>query len=122
MEMNLHYVTDNQFTKYSDHSVTVNNQDFNSSIVVTNSKISPISINKIEELKSATMLELIQFSPDLILFGTGDKIVYPNSDVVKLLQKHAIGFEVMSIQALCRTYNFLVSEGRRIACILIFME
>ena len=118
--MNLHCVTDNQFTNYSDHSVKVNNQEFNSSIVVTNSKISQISVEKIEDLKQDIMLEIIDKSPDLVLFGTGNKIIYPNSDVVNLLQKHAIGFEVMSIQALCRTYNFLVSEGRKIACILIF--
>jgi uncharacterized protein len=31
-----------------------------------------------------------------------------------------IGFEIMDLQAACRTYNILMAEGRRVAAALLF--
>ena len=53
-------------------------------------------------------------------FGTGNQVIYPDFKLLEKLNQLGIGFEVMPIQALCRTYNFLISEDRKLACILFF--
>lgn len=122
MEMNVHNITSNQFTNYSDKSVTVNHEEYSSNIVVTNDGVFEFNILDIKDVKPHNLGKVIEFKPDLVIFGTGSKVIYPTPDVIKLLQQNNIGYEVMSIQALCRTYNFLISENRRIACILFFKQ
>ncbi len=120
MEMNVHNITSNQFTNYSNTSVTVNHKEYSSNIVVTNDGVFDFAMANIKEITQTHLAEVLAFKPDLIIFGTGSKVVFPDIEIIKLLQKNNIGYEVMSIQALCRTYNFLISENRKIACILFF--
>ncbi|MFN8770061.1 MAG: Mth938-like domain-containing protein [Neisseriaceae bacterium] len=118
MEMNLHNITDNQFTSYTKESVTVNKKEYKSNIIVTNNGVFDFNIAKIEDIKLEDLSVVFDFNPDLVIFGTGDKVIYPNMKIFQIFYNKSIGVEVMSIHALCRTYNFLVSEGRKIACIL----
>ena len=45
--------------------------------------------------------------------------VFPSSLLVRTLEEAGIGVEVMSSPAACRTYNVLLSEGRRVALALL---
>lgn len=56
---------------------------------------------------------------DVLLIGTGADIVSPSDDIRATLQTTGIAFEVMATAPAARTYNILLSEGRRIACILV---
>lgn len=55
---------------------------------------------------------------DLILIGTGATQRLPDSTVIKALAEHGKGFEIMNTGAACRTYNVLLSEGRKVIAIL----
>jgi uncharacterized protein len=120
MDINLHIPTGNQFTKYSDSSVTISEQIFTTNIIVSNTAIYPIAVLNINFLTLSDVEPLIKDAPDIIIFGSGDKIVYPAADILYAINQNKIGYEVMTIQALCRTYNFLVSEGRKVAALLFF--
>lgn len=123
MEMSLHQSNGSLFTNYSDSSITINNKEYKTNIIVTNTEIISLQVNNINSLTLDHLDKIIQDKPDLIIFGTGDKISYPAE--YKLLEKLGelgIGFEIMPIQALCRTYNFLISEDRKLACILFFTQ
>jgi len=52
---------------------------------------------------------------DVLFIGTGAEIAYIPSALRETLEKAELGFEVMNSPAACRTYNVLLSEGRRIA-------
>jgi len=56
-----------------------------------------------------------ELQPELIILGTGDKMYFPPAETYLFLQKQGIGVEVMTTSAACRTYNFLVSDGRNVA-------
>ena len=56
---------------------------------------------------------------DVIFVGTGAEIAHLPSDLREHLETAGIGVEVMASPAACRTYNILLSEGRRIALALI---
>lgn len=120
MDMNVHVVTDNQFSNYSDKSVTIKNIEYMNNILVSNENILDFECNNIKELTLECLGQIIAENPDLVIFGTGDKIVYPDMKILYELQKRSIGVEVMPIQALCRTFNFLVSENRKVVGVLLF--
>ena len=58
---------------------------------------------------------ILTLQPELIILGTGEKMHFPPAKEYLFLQQQGIGVEVMSTSAACRTYNFLVSDGRNVA-------
>ncbi len=65
---------------------------------------------------------LIASQPELILLGTGSKPQFPPRELVFALARQGIGLEAMDTAAACRTFNILISEGRRVAAVLIVKE
>ena len=57
--------------------------------------------------------------PITVLFGTGERQVWPDDDISAAFAKANIGLEPMSTGAAARTYNILIAEKRRIAAALI---
>jgi uncharacterized protein len=62
---------------------------------------------------------LIDLDPELIVLGTGRTQVFPDPAVYAAVLARGIGLEVMDTGAACRTYNILMSEGRRVAAGLL---
>lgn len=56
---------------------------------------------------------------DVIFVGTGAEIAHVPSDFRTKLEESGLGVEVMASPAACRTYNVLLSEGRRIGAALL---
>ncbi len=56
---------------------------------------------------------------DVIIVGTGDEIAHPPRDFREALGEAGIGLEAMASPAACRTYNVLLSEGRRVGAALL---
>lgn len=56
---------------------------------------------------------------DVLLIGTGPEIAQIAPGLRAELEGAGIGAEVMNSPAACRTYNVLLSEGRRIALALL---
>ncbi|WP_112309011.1 Mth938-like domain-containing protein [Pseudogemmobacter bohemicus] len=66
----------------------------------------------------ATLLDLAG-RIDVLLLGMGKEIAYPPRALRADLEAAGIGVEPMSSPAACRTYNMLLSEGRRISAALL---
>lgn len=56
---------------------------------------------------------------DVLFLGTGAEIAHPPAPFRTALEDAGIGIEVMASAAAARTYNVLLSEGRRIALAMI---
>lgn len=67
---------------------------------------------------SASLLALAG-QVDVLFIGTGVEIAHIPADLRDALEAAGIGVEAMSSPSACRTYNVLLSEGRRIALALI---
>ena len=52
---------------------------------------------------------------DVLFIGTGAEIAHIPTDLRSTLEGAGLGIEIMNSPAACRTYNVLLSEGRRIA-------
>lgn len=56
---------------------------------------------------------------DVIFVGTGSEIAHLPVALKDSLEDAGLGVEIMASPAACRTYNILLSQGRRIALALI---
>lgn len=53
--------------------------------------------------------------PMLIIIGVGAQMTHPFAKLRAELSKQAIAVEIQTTQAACRTWNLLLSEGRKVA-------
>ncbi len=67
---------------------------------------------------TATVLEYVA-DIDVLFVGTGAEIAHPPQAFRTTLEEAGIGVETMASPAACRTYNVLLSEGRRVAVALL---
>lgn len=52
---------------------------------------------------------------DVLFIGVGAEMAYLPQDLRAALDEAELGIEVMTSPSACRTYNVLLSEGRRVA-------
>ncbi len=64
------------------------------------------------------LLEPVTPPIELLIIGTGARLVRPSRSLVEAMAAHRIGVEAMDSRAAARTYNLLVGEGRRVAVAL----
>jgi uncharacterized protein len=62
--------------------------------------------------------QAVALKPEIILVGTGSRLVLPDADLMQLLGQRGIGIEIMDTPAACRTYNVLAHELRRVVAAL----
>lgn len=70
-------------------------------------------------LDDADALVALAGDVDVLFVGTGADVAHLPDHVLDPLQAAGLGVEAMSSPAACRTYNVLLSEGRRVALALI---
>ncbi len=67
-----------------------------------------------EQLTAAHFERLVAMDPELVIFGSGARLRFVSPALLRALMAAHIGIETMDTPAACRTYNVLVSEGRRV--------
>ncbi|MCY4206869.1 MAG: Mth938-like domain-containing protein [Roseovarius sp.] len=70
-------------------------------------------------LEETGMLVALAEDIDVLLVGTGAETEHIPNDFRNKLRDAGIGVEAMNSPAACRTFNVLISEGRRIAAALL---
>ncbi|MBK8162416.1 MAG: Mth938-like domain-containing protein [Gammaproteobacteria bacterium] len=77
---------------------------------------------RFEELERAHFDLLAALSPEVVLFGSGARLQRPHPALLSTLTDRGIGVEVMDTGSACRTFNFLMSDRRRVAAALLMIE
>lgn len=62
---------------------------------------------------------LVDADIEILLLGTGPALVFPGPALKAHFRERGIALEVMDTGAACRTWNLLLSEGRRAAAALL---
>ena len=107
-------------TAYDDASVSINGKAFEQSLIVCGRQLEENwNISAIELLATDHVAQLLAFKPELILIGTGNRLVFPAIEVYSAIIQQGIGVDFMDTGADCRTYNILMSEGRDVVAGLI---
>lgn len=100
--------------------VSVGGEKISSSVVIGSSgERFSWDCNCFEDLSADHFAKLAALNTELIIFGSGQCIRFPQVAWLQALIAQQTGLETMDTQAACRTYNILASEGRRVAVALL---
>ncbi len=113
----------NLIRAYDPGSITVNQTVYTRSLIVTPQEIvadwPPMNF---AELMTAHFEAVVRFKPEVFILGTGARLRFPEVALTRRLVEANIGMEVMDTGAACRTYNILMSDGRRVVAALFMIE
>ena len=70
-------------------------------------------------LTDADYAALLEYSPEVVLLGTGGQQRFPHPRLLHALTNARVGVEVMDTRAACRTFNILIAEDRRAVAALV---
>ncbi len=110
----------NTVTAYGDDYVDVNLQRHQSSIIVMPElPVRAWPVQAFAALEACHFEMLAEAIPELVIFGSGNRLRFPHPRLTAALAARRIGIETMDFQAACRTYNVLMAEGRKVAAALL---
>jgi uncharacterized protein len=121
--MKLHSTPTQQYqtvTAYDDAGVEINAVRYTYSLLVL-PESSPVAwpVSSFDALSAAHFEQIDAARPDVVILGTGRKQRFVHPALTTSLTARRIGVESMDSQAACRTYNILMTEGRKVALALI---
>ena len=124
--MKLHVTTTQHYqtvTGYDDDWIEINAIRFDASLIVL-PEIAPRAwpVKSFEALLASDLEAIAAHTPDLLILGTGAKQRFAHPRLLSGLLTRGIGVECMDNQAACRTYNILMTEGRKVALALIMPQ
>ncbi|BEV72033.1 MULTISPECIES: Mth938-like domain-containing protein [unclassified Paludibacterium] len=104
----------NLITAYETGRIRINQDYFSGNLIITPDSIVPWQADSFESLSPADFEALLAFEPEVVLFGSGEKLRFPHPRLSAALAEARIGMEVMDTQAACRSFNILMAEDRRV--------
>jgi uncharacterized protein len=77
------------------------------------------AVGRLHDLSERQLESVFNLEPEVVLIGTGASQIFLAPEVMMHFYRRGIGIEVMSTDAACRTFNVLVSEGRKVVAALL---
>lgn len=108
-----------QIRAYESGRIQINDQWITHSVIISPEQLVDWSPTSIADLNSTDLDSILNLTPEVLLLGTGESLIFPNHKILAPLYAQHIGVEIMTTAAACRTYNLLVSEGRRVVAALL---
>ena len=115
----------NLITGYTDDTIAINYRQYSNNLIVlpdtliTDWVSASNSTLTLDNLAENDFERIITLKPEVVLLGTGKMHRFLHPKTSALLIKQGISLECMSTSAACRTYNILMSEGRKVAAALL---
>lgn len=107
-------------TGYGPGWVLVNREKYTASVVVSTLSTPFLwECAQFDDLQAHHFERLATLDAELVIFGSGERIRFPQPALLQALYAKRIGVETMDTQAACRTYNFLAGEGRKVVAALL---
>jgi uncharacterized protein len=110
-------------TAYDDAGVEINAVRFSHSLIVL-PEVAPAAwpVESFDALTTTHFAQIEASVPDVVILGTGRRQRFVHPKLTMALTSRRIGVDCMDNHAACRTYNILMTEGRKVALALIFEE
>ena len=111
----------NAISRHGVEGVVVNGIEHRRSVLVPwQGPVVPWGVAGFESLTMASFEAISALQPELVVFGSGERLRFPKPALLQTLMKRRIGLETMDTPAACRTYNVLLAEGRSVVAALLF--
>ena len=100
--------------------IRVDQEIFVNPFIISGQRIVPQwNVESIDDINEESLQAIFDLEPEVILIGTGDSQIFlPPATQVHFFRRN-FGFEVMTTDAACRTFNVLVAEGRHVVAALL---
>ena len=109
-----------RITAYDVDTISVNDDIYRQSLVMTaDSILCPWPVSSLQHLNPENLAPIFESKPTVVLLGTGERQMFPDTKIFALFGEQGIGLEVMDNGALCRTFNILVAEDRDVTAAII---
>jgi uncharacterized protein len=121
MEFNLE-VPQNQFfiRSVSEKGIRVNDDYFQQPFIISGQRIVPQwNVASVDDINEESLQVIFDLQPEVILIGTGNRQVFLPATTQAHFFRRNFGFEVMTTDAACRTYNVLIAEERQVVAALL---
>jgi uncharacterized protein len=103
--------------------VAINGVRHDQSLVLSSTgTLQPWDCQRFDDLTQAHFAALLQATPEppeLVVFGSGQRLRFVKPVLLQPLMTRRIGVETMDTGAACRTFNILAGEGRRVVVALL---
>lgn len=109
----------NLFTGYGRDYVEINETRHERSLAVAPERFIDWGGQGFDALRPEDFAALLDLAPEIVVFGTGGRLRFPAPALTAPLAAARVGFEVMDTGAACRTYNILMTEGRRVVAAVL---
>jgi len=109
----------NSIQAYSDRGIVINDRLISCSVLVTAESVDEWPLATVADLNERHLDMLAAREPGVIILGTGTTITFPPASLLAGIQNRGIGIEVMANGAAIRTFNVLLSEGRKVLLALL---
>lgn len=80
---------------------------------------SALALRSVADLNMDLLEPVIAAQPDILLLGTGSRIVFPSVALRAQVLARRVGLEVMDNAAAARTFNVLVGENRHVQAVFL---
>lgn len=107
--------------RYGDGGFFISGKQYNGSVCIIGEETVAWNIDKAEDITLESLQTFIEQNEkiEILLVGCGKLTAFIHPDIKSELKHHNIVIDAMDSGAACRTYNILMSEGRRVAAALI---
>ncbi|MEE3003479.1 MAG: MTH938/NDUFAF3 family protein [Pseudomonadota bacterium] len=114
--------TKNIITSYDSKSITIGECSFSSTFIANVSTTEVLELESILEINAEQIAKIISYEPEIIIFGTGKKLIKPNFKKISTIIDLKISFEYMQTTSAVKTYNSLVFDERNVLGLFILDE
>lgn len=104
----------NTITGYEQGCIHVNNKIITQPFTLAPDALELWNATQFSDFSTEHIDTIKTLKPEVIIIGTGKTQKLLDKYLLKQLVTLNIGYEVMTTQAACHTYNILISEDRRV--------
>jgi len=106
---------------YGPGFIQVNQDRHDCSLIVGPGVLQTWALEPDATLDRAALEPIVEMAPEMVLIGTGSAIRHLDPQVRQWLREVGIRVELVDTPNACRTYNFLVQEGRSFLAALVVL-
>jgi uncharacterized protein len=113
----------NMIEAYSTEGIKIRETLYRDSVIVSPDRIIDNWQPRVfADLEQAHFTGIIELGPEIVLIGTGGRLMFPDEKLIEPMMHMGIGVEIMDTGAACRAYNFIAAEGRIVVAALLAIE
>ncbi|WP_417805460.1 Mth938-like domain-containing protein [Thalassospira lucentensis] len=108
-------------TSYGDGLFRLGEETITGSILMFPEAVYSWNVSSVDDITVESFAPIIEAAEtvEILLLGMGNRLTRVPMEWRQALKEHGIVIEPMDTGAACRTYNVLLSEGRRVAAAII---